>query len=85
MFLNIYYDIDNPSGKQILNYSVELEQEKKKDVLLNSINGWITNIKLFDVYIDDISTLMQMYPTHQHLIINDTARKLLDLPGVSLK
>ena len=82
---HVYYDIDNPSGKHILNYSVELEQEKKKDVLLNSINGWITNIKLFDVYIDDISTLMQMYPTHQHLIINDTARKLLDLPGVSLK
>jgi hypothetical protein len=82
---HVYYDIDNPSSKQILNYSIELEQEKKKDVLLNSINGWITNIKLFDVYIDDITTLMQMYPTHQHLIINDTARKLLDLPGVALK
>lgn len=80
-----YYDIDNPISKTIINYNIELEQDKRKDVILNSINGWVTNIKLFDVYVDNISELLQMYPTHQHLIINDTARKLIDLDGVLLK
>ena len=33
---------------------------------------------LFDIYNDNLSELMQMYPTHHHLIINDTARILLN-------
>jgi len=29
--------------------------------------------------------VLQMYPTHQHLQINDTARKVVGHPGVSIK
>jgi hypothetical protein len=79
-----WFDIDNPLDKKVSKFDIELIQETKKDVLLNSLYGWITNIKVFDVYNDKIGELIQQYPTHQHLIINDTARKLVDLPGVLL-
>ena len=79
-----WFDIDNPLDKKVSKFDIELIQETKRDVLLNSLYGWITNIKVFDVYNDKIGELIQQYPTHQHLIINDTARKLVDLPGVLL-
>ena len=40
---------------------------------------------VFDVYNDSISEILQMFPNHQHLIINDTARKVLDMHGVSMQ
>ena len=43
----------------------------------------ITNFKLFDLYNDNTTELLQMYPTHQHLLINDTARRVVELPGVN--
>jgi hypothetical protein len=81
---HFWFDMDNPHKQNISKFDIELIQEKKCDVLMNSFSGWITNIKLFDVYNDNISEILQMYPTHQHLIINDTARKLVDLKGVEL-
>lgn len=80
-----WFDMDNPVQQNIRKFNIELIQKSKGDVQLNSFVGWITNIKLFDVYNDNLSELLQMYPTHQHLIINDTARKIVDLNGVSLK
>lgn len=80
-----WFDIDNPVKQNISKFNIELIQDKPKDVLVNSFIGWITNIKLFDVYNDNTSELLQMYPTHQHLIINDTVRKIVDLHGVTLK
>ena len=80
----IWFDINNPRKQNIGKFNIELEQPNKKDVVLNSLYGWITNIKLFDVYNDDISELLQTYPNHKHLIINDTARKIVDLDGVLL-
>ena len=79
-----YFDIDNPIGKLNTTYNIELFIENKSDVFINGFDGWLTNFKLFDVYNDNISELLVTYPTHQHLIINDTARKFLDLPGVLL-
>ena len=35
----------------------------------------------FSIYNDNISELLQMYPTHQHLLINDTARLIVGLNG----
>ena len=49
------------------------------------MHGYITNFKIFDVYNDNLSELLQMYPTHQHLMINDTARKIVGRPGVALR
>lgn len=82
--VHYWFDINNPRKQNIGKFNIELEQPNKKDVVLNSLYGWITNIKLFDVYNDDISELLQTYPNHKHLIINDTARKIVDLDGVLL-
>lgn len=79
-----YFDIDNPSSSFIHSYNTELNVSSQQEVTLHGINGSITNIKLYDVYIDNYSEIMQMYPTNQHLLINDTARKLLDPIGVTL-
>ena len=77
-----FFDIDNPVSQYVGKYNVELNLDEKQEVTLHNFYGWITNFKLFDRYNDDISELLQIYPTHQHLIINDTARKLVDLNGV---
>jgi hypothetical protein len=61
-----------------------MTQYEKKDVILRGFNGTITNFKVFDVYDDNVSEILQMFPTHQHLIINDTARKLIDMHGQSM-
>lgn len=79
-----YFNIDNPI-KSISKWTNEMEQECKKDVCLYDIKGELTNIKLFDTYIDNIGLLIQMYPTHNHLLFNDTARKVVDGDGVALK
>ena len=49
--------------------------------MINGIPGTVTNFKLFDSYIDNLSELLQQYPTSQHLMINDTARKIIDMQG----
>lgn len=78
------FDIDNPI-KSVSKYNLEMQQPNKGDVILRGFLGSITNIKVFDVYNDNVSEILQMYPNHQHLIINDTARKLIDLNGVSMQ
>lgn len=77
-----YFDIDNPVSEHKARYDTGLSVDTRSDVEIGNIWGWLTNFKLFDVYVDDLSDLLQMYPNHQHLLINDTARKLVDLPGV---
>ena len=77
-----FFDIDHPVDQYTGVYNDELTLSEKQEVTLYNFYGWITNFKVFDRYNDDVSELLQMYPTHQHLIINDTARKLVDLPGV---
>lgn len=83
--VHYYFDIDNPIATYNSKFDIEYNIEQKSNVELHGFYGTITNIKLFDVYNDNISEILQMYPTHQHLIINDTARKILDGNGVLLK
>ena len=79
-----WFDIDN--GKRIVSHcNVEMSVEVKSDIVLSSFNGNITNIKVFDDYIDDVSEILQMYPTSSHLIVNDTARKIVEMNGLSFK
>lgn len=80
-----YFDIDNPVNQYSSAYNPELIDETGHDIYLSNFYGQITNFKVFDVYNDNISELLQMYPTHQHLLINDTARKLNGKDGVILK
>lgn len=80
-----YYDIDNPIGQYSSKFNNELIDETGHDVYISNFYGNITNFKVFDVYNDNISELLQMYPTHQHLMINDTARRLNGKDGVLLK
>ena len=79
---NYHYKLDfNNVKTNVTKYDIELEQCEKKDVITYSFDGKITNIKVYDRYIDNVSELIQMYPTNQHLLINDTARKFVELPG----
>ena len=61
-----------------------MKQCNKGDIVLYNFEGKITNIKVFDVYNDNVSELLYMQPTHQHLLVNDTARKLIENTGVKL-
>lgn len=79
-----YYDIDNPVNQYSLQFNPELVDEEGHDVYISNFYGSITNFKVFDIYNDNISELLQMYPTHQHLMINDTARRLNGKNGVVL-
>lgn len=77
-----WFDIDN--GQSVVSkYNMELPQETKGDIVLHNLVGSITNIKVFDVYSDNVSEILQMYPTHAHLIVNDTARKIVTLGGIA--
>lgn len=80
-----YYDIDNPSSQFIEKFSEELIDDDGHDVYISNFVGTITNIKVFDIYNDNISELLQMYPNHQHLMINDTARRITGNTGVFLR
>ena len=58
---------------------------RNKEVSLYGFYGNITNFKMMDVYDDKMSELMMQYPTHQRLLINDTARPLYGLIGTTPK
>lgn len=79
---NYYFDMDNPISECQSKFNEEMIIYEKSDIEIGNFIGAITNFKLFDLYNDNISELLQMYPTHQHLMINDTARKIVDAPGV---
>lgn len=76
-----WFDIDNPISTASGKFNVELNVTERKEVQINNFYGSISNFKLFDLYNDNISELLQMYPTHQHLLINDTARLIVGLTG----
>ena len=76
-----WFDIDN-SIKSVSKYNIELTVENKSEIVLSSFYGDITNIKIFDIYIDSVSEILQMYPTNSNLLVNDTARKIIDMNGL---
>ena len=78
-----WFDMDNPISSHVSKYNIEYSTTKKSDVWIGNLYGTLTNFKLFDVYNDNLSDMLEMYPTHQHLMINDTARKIVGLPGVT--
>lgn len=79
------FDMDNPVSKYVGKYDIELSIPEKSDVILHNYYGTITNFKLFDIYDDQLRDMLQMYPNNQHLLINDTARKLVGLPGSAIR
>ena len=79
-----YFDLQNPV-QVISRYNDEFTISAKSDIAVEGFFGWLTNIKLFDVYDNDMSEIIQTYPNHQHLLVNDTARKLVDNTGVALR
>lgn len=78
-----WFDMDNLK-QDIGKYNIELIVDTKSDIVLNSFYGSITNIKVFDIYIDNVSEILEMYPTSSHLLVNDTARKIVDMNGLTL-
>ena len=81
---NYYYDIDNME-RVTSNWDIEFNINKKTDIVLNNFAGNITNIKIFNIYNDNISEILQQYPTNNNLILNDTARKLVGLDGLKIR
>lgn len=79
-----YFDVDNHQ-QSTSKWNTEMEINPKADILLNGCYGNMSNIKVFDVYNDNMSELMMQYPTNQHLIINDTARQLYGFLGTNKK
>lgn len=75
------FDLDNLTVHKVTKWNVEMLEDERQDVMINGIPGTVTNFKLFDSYIDNVSELLQQYPTSQHLMINDTARKIIDMQG----
>lgn len=75
-----WFDIDHMQTK-VSKYDLEMTQVEKGEIIVYSFNGEITNIKVFDIYDDNVSEILQMYPTNQHLLVNDTARKLVGSDG----
>lgn len=78
-----YYDIDDPYSKAVSKFDQEFIVTDESEVSLSGIDGWLTNFKLFKMYDNNISEMLQTYPTNSQLIINDTARKIVDLSGVN--
>ena len=77
-----WFDIDN-GQKKVGKFNIELVVDSKAEIILHSFYGEITNIKVFAQYIDSVSEILQMYPTNSNLLINDTARKIIDLNGLA--
>lgn len=78
------FDIDNPDSKWVGKYDIEFRQSERSSIELTGFSGWITNFKVLDMYLDNVSELMQMYPTNQHLLVNDTARRIINAHGVTI-
>ena len=72
-------DSDNGTEKQ------ESNSVTSQKTLLNEFIEEHDDLIVYDTYIDDNSELLQMLPTNQHLIINDVARKFVELPGPNIR
>jgi len=81
---NYFYDIDNMQVSSS-KWNIELDLNTKSEISLNGFFGFITNIKIFTYFNDNISEILQMYPTNNNLLINDTARNILGLNGNNIK
>lgn len=78
-----YYDVDN-ANTAVSKWNIEFTVPTKQDIILRNFCGSITNIKVYNMYNDNISEMIQMYPTNNFLLLNDTARKLVGLDGVKI-
>ena len=76
-----YFDFDNAETK-VSKWNFEYRVSEKTDLVLNNFVGSISNIKLFDIYNDNVSEILMQYPNNKHLLINDTVRPLVGLDGV---
>jgi hypothetical protein len=80
---HFWFEIDNLHQHKVNKYNIEMMVENKSPLCIYNHYGQIGNIKLYDMYNDNISELMQMFPTHSHLIINDVVRPLNNVLGGS--
>lgn len=77
-----YFDID---GAEVVSdtFSEEFDVESKSEVKVSHFPGCLSNVKLLNIYNDNLSELLMQNPTNQHLLINDTALPFLSLRGVN--
>lgn len=77
-----YFDLDN-INKSVKKYNIEMIVNQKSPIIINNFKGYFTNLKVYNEYIENISELLQMYPSNGNLIVNDTARKIVSMLGGS--
>ena len=77
-----YFDID---GAEVVSstFSIEFDVDTKSEVKVSHFPGCLSNVKLLNIYNDNLSELLMQNPTNQHLLINDTALPFLGLNGVN--
>lgn len=84
--VHYFFDMGNADGDNSAiheQYTMDIPILQKSEMILYSFPGNITNIKVYDYYVDgNLSEVLQMFPNNQHLILNDVARKILDGTGV---
>lgn len=77
-----YFDIDG--AETVSNtFSTEFETDSKTAVKVSHFPGCLSNVKLLNIYNDNLSELLMQNPTNQHLLINDTALPFIGLNGVN--
>lgn len=75
------FDLDNPIASKVCSWNMEMMVTDKQDIIMNGIPGTVTNIKVYDIYVNNLTEVLQQYPNNQHLLVNDTARKVIDMLG----
>lgn len=80
---HFYIDIDNGQTKTS-SWTSEMDVDEKNPIYVYGFDGYITNIKVINTYISDLSELMMQYPTNQHTLVNDTVRPIFGLLGVKM-
>lgn len=83
--MHYWFDMDHPVASYNGKFNIEYFVRDKQDVYISNFGGTITNFKVYDIYNDQLMDLIQMYPTNQHLLINDTARKVVGKYGVAIR
>jgi hypothetical protein len=77
-----YFDIDGAEAVSST-FSIEFDVDTKSEVKVSHFPGCLSNVKLLNIYNDNLSELLMQNPTNQHLLINDTALPFLGLNGVN--
>jgi hypothetical protein len=71
-----WFELDNLYQHKVVKYNIEMNVPNKSSLCIFNHYGQIGNIKLCDAYIENLYELLQMYPSINNIVINDSVRQL---------